>query len=97
MEPQRTHDGTADPPAEPNTDTFAEAVSRLSRSTIDQSLSRPPPPDNRTVPRLQTLEARLERLEKAHEGLQDALYRHEVLQDKRWRVAQADRPRADRA
>jgi hypothetical protein len=28
------------------------------------------------------LEERLERLEKALEGLQDALYRHEVLQDK---------------
>jgi hypothetical protein len=30
---------------------------------------------------LETVEARLERLEKALEGLQDALYRHEVLQD----------------
>jgi hypothetical protein len=29
---------------------------------------------------LETLEARLERLEKALEGLQDALYRHEVLE-----------------
>jgi predicted RNase H-like nuclease (RuvC/YqgF family) len=32
--------------------------------------------------RSQTLEARVERLEKELEGLQDALYRHEVLQDK---------------
>jgi predicted RNase H-like nuclease (RuvC/YqgF family) len=32
--------------------------------------------------RLQTLKARVERLEKELEGLQDALYRHEVLQDK---------------
>jgi len=32
--------------------------------------------------RLETLDARVERLEKALEGLQDALYRHEVLQDK---------------
>jgi hypothetical protein len=31
---------------------------------------------------LQTLEARAERLEKELEELQDALYRHEVLQDK---------------
>jgi hypothetical protein len=31
---------------------------------------------------LETVEARLERLEKVLEGLQDALYRHEVLQDK---------------
>lgn len=41
--------------------------------------------------RLTTLEARLERLEKAHEGLQDALYRHEVLQDKNHQDAEADR------
>ncbi len=32
--------------------------------------------------RLKTLEAGLERLEKELEGLQDALYRHEVLQDR---------------
>jgi hypothetical protein len=31
---------------------------------------------------LAALEARLDRLEKAHEGLQDALYRHEILQDR---------------
>jgi hypothetical protein len=31
---------------------------------------------------LQTLQARVERLEKELEGLQDALYRHEVLQDR---------------
>jgi hypothetical protein len=31
---------------------------------------------------LQTLKARIQRLEKELEGLQDALYRHEVLQDK---------------
>jgi hypothetical protein len=31
---------------------------------------------------LQTLQARVERLENELEGLQDALYRHEVLQDK---------------
>jgi predicted RNase H-like nuclease (RuvC/YqgF family) len=32
--------------------------------------------------RLQTLDARVERLQKELEGLQDALYRHEVLQDR---------------
>lgn len=32
--------------------------------------------------RLERLEAGLERLEKELEGLQDALYRHEVLQDR---------------
>jgi hypothetical protein len=31
---------------------------------------------------LQTLQARVERLELELEGLQDALYRHEVLQDR---------------
>ena len=31
---------------------------------------------------LQTLKARVQRLEKELEGLQDALYRHEVLQDR---------------
>jgi hypothetical protein len=31
---------------------------------------------------LQTLQARVERLEKELEGLQDSLYRHEVLQDR---------------
>ena len=89
MEPERTHRGATGPPsAEPTTDAFAEAVGQPSRRMTDESLSRPRPPDNRSLPRLQTLEARLERLEKAHEGLQDALYRHEVLQDKRWRVTQ---------
>lgn len=33
--------------------------------------------------RLQTLEVRVERLEKELEGLQDALYRHQVLQDRK--------------
>jgi len=50
----------------------------------------------RTDHRLKTLTAeRLERLEKAHEGLQDALYRHEVLQDKN-QNAEADFRRAQR-
>jgi predicted RNase H-like nuclease (RuvC/YqgF family) len=39
-------------------------------------------PDVDSEQRLQTLQARVERLEKELEGLQDALYRHEVLQDK---------------
>jgi hypothetical protein len=40
-------------------------------------------PDGDPEQRLQTLQARVERLEKELEGLQDALYRHEVLQDER--------------
>jgi hypothetical protein len=47
-----------------------------------------------TEQRLKALEERLERLEKAHEGLQDALYRHEVLQDKDNQRAEADFRRA---
>ena len=42
----------------------------------------PRSPDDDSEQRLQTLQARVERLEKELEGLQDALYRHEVLQDK---------------
>lgn len=43
----------------------------------------PRSPDGESEQRLQTLQAHVERLEKELEGLQDALYRHEVLQDKR--------------
>jgi hypothetical protein len=43
---------------------------------------RPRSPDIGSERRLQTQQARVERLEKELEGLQDALYRHEVLQDK---------------
>ena len=43
---------------------------------------RPRSPDVDSEQRLQTLEARVERLQKELEGLQDAVYRHEVLQDK---------------
>jgi uncharacterized coiled-coil protein SlyX len=43
----------------------------------------PRSPDGDSEQRLQTLEAHVERLEKELEGLQDALYRHEVLQDRR--------------
>ena len=42
----------------------------------------PRSPSGDSEQRVQTLQARVERLEKELEGLQDALYRHEVLQDK---------------
>ena len=42
----------------------------------------PRSPDVDSEQRLQRAEARVERLEKELEGLQDALYRHEVLQDR---------------
>jgi uncharacterized coiled-coil protein SlyX len=44
--------------------------------------SSPGTADVESEHRLQTLDARVERLEKELEGLQDALYRHEVLQDR---------------
>ena len=43
----------------------------------------PRSPSGDSEQRVQTLQARVERLEKELEGLQDALYRHEVLQDQR--------------
>jgi hypothetical protein len=43
---------------------------------------RPRSPEVGSEQRLQTLQARVERLEMELEGLQDALYRHEVLQDR---------------
>ena len=42
----------------------------------------PQSPEVGAEQRLQTLQARVQRLEKELEGLQDALYRHQVLQDK---------------
>jgi hypothetical protein len=42
----------------------------------------PQTPEAGSEQRLQTLQARVQRLEKELQGLQDALYRHEVLQDK---------------
>lgn len=50
----------------------------------DPAMGRPSNPQSPGVDsehRLESLEARLERLEMELEGLQDALYRHEVLQD----------------
>ena len=43
--------------------------------------SPPRSPEAVAERRIEMLNARLERLEKELEGLQDALYRHEVLQD----------------
>jgi len=49
---------------------------------MGQGAPRPRSPDVGSGQRLQTQQARVERLEKELEGLQDALYRHEVLQDR---------------
>jgi hypothetical protein len=45
-----------------------------------QRAPSPPSPDVGREHRLETLEARIEDLETVLEGLQDALYRHEVLE-----------------
>ncbi len=42
----------------------------------------PVPPDAGSDPRITALEARVEHLEAALEGLQDAVYRNSVLEDK---------------
>jgi hypothetical protein len=44
------------------------------------------PTDDDGSQQMAGFEARLERLEQALEGLQDALYRHQVLQDHQRRV-----------
>lgn len=70
------------PSAEPEATTIAQGVIRLWRRGGAELLSRPGTPDVGWRAQVENIEARLERLEKALEGLQDALYRHEVLQDK---------------
>jgi hypothetical protein len=62
--------------------TIARGVIRLWRRDSAEPPSRPGSPDVGWEHRFETVEARLERLEQGLEGLQDALYRHEVLQDK---------------
>lgn len=83
METQRTGPGAPSPPsAEPKVATIAEGVSRLWRRSSGGLPSSPRSPDVDSEHRLESLEGRVERLEKALEGVQDALYRHEVLQDR---------------
>jgi hypothetical protein len=55
---------------------------RLSRLWSRQSRGRPSGSELDWQQRLETLEARIEHLESAHEGLQDAFYRRAVLEDK---------------
>src|ERR1700680_3435101 len=61
--------------------TITERVSRLWRSGGQRS--SPPSPDLGWQRRLEALEARIEHLEKEHEGLQDAVHRREVLEDEK--------------
>jgi hypothetical protein len=81
METQRT--GQPAPnrlSAEPKVAAIAERVSRLWRTRSAGRRSSPASPEVGWEDRLQTLEARIGHLETALEGLQDALYRHEVLE-----------------
>ena len=54
---------------------------RVSRLWSRRSLWRRSAPELHWEQRLETLEARIEHLESAHEGLQDAVYRRAVLED----------------
>jgi hypothetical protein len=57
----------------------ARRVSRLWRRHSDGATIETPAADVDWERRLKTFEARIEHLETALEGLQDALYRHEIL------------------
>jgi hypothetical protein len=61
--------------------TITQAVRRLWRSRTRWQWSSRPSPDVGWQFQLETLEARIERLETAHEGLQDAVHRRAVLED----------------
>jgi hypothetical protein len=79
MQTHRTGNGAASPaPAEPDVAANAEPAS----DGADPAVGLPSTAGAGSQHRLQTLDARVERLEKELDALQDALYRHEVLQDK---------------
>jgi hypothetical protein len=59
--------------------TLAERVSRPWRRRSRESSVEPPIADAVWEHRFKACEARIEHLETALEGLQDALYRHEIL------------------
>ena len=67
------------PSAHPHVDRLAERVSRLMHGRIGAAAIESSSPDVGCEHRLERVEARIEHLETALEGLQDALYRHEVL------------------
>jgi hypothetical protein len=60
---------------------LAERARRLWRRDSGAPRSSPGPGDAGWQERLETLDARVEHLESALEGLQDAAYRREVLED----------------
>lgn len=65
----------------PTYTTIAERVRRLARAGGGAQRSGPRPADAGWQQRLTTLEARMEHLESALEGLQDAVYRQAVLEE----------------
>jgi hypothetical protein len=83
VETQRTGDGVPSPqPAEPKVATIAERVSRLWLRRSRGRRSSPGSPDVGWERRLEALAARVEHLETELEGLQDAVYRQAVLEEK---------------
>ena len=62
-------------------ETQSTIAGRVSRLWSRRSRGRGPRPELDWERRLETLEARIEHLESAHEGLQDAVYRRAVLED----------------
>lgn len=83
MQTHRRGNGAASPPsAEPSVAANVEVAGECGADPAVGLPSSPGTADVESEHRLQTLDARVERLEKELEGLQDALYRHEVLQDR---------------
>jgi hypothetical protein len=66
-------------PPESNVATIAERLSRLWTRPSSGARLEPPLVDAGWEQRFEACEARIEHLETALEGLQDALYRHEIL------------------
>jgi hypothetical protein len=82
MEPQRRGKRAPSPQSGgPILVTITKRVSRLWRSGEQRSSG--PSADVDWQRRLEALEARIEHLETAHEGLQDAVYRQAVLEDEK--------------
>lgn len=62
-------------------ETPSTIAGRVSRLWSRRSRGRRSAPELDWEQRLETLEARIEHLESAHEGLQDAVYRRAILED----------------
>jgi hypothetical protein len=84
VETQRTGHGAPNRrSAEPKVATIAQRLSRLWRKRNGERRSGPRSPDAGWEQRLETLAARVEHLERELEGLQDAVYRQAVSEDKK--------------